>query len=281
MKMIGNEVYIQRGEIWSLDFEVIDKKGHPLAILKNWKNPYIVITVSASLYEQKGDHRESYWLDLATHYVEHEDGNIVSEKLKRFTYAEALPIASTIQSNGEIFSINEVLATYGVEKGGKIVLDSTSDFDVTNFLFFVDPLNNGEYVYKYVNHYDIDADGVNEGANDEEWKEYNFRIIKRFTTRDWIEQRYFYDIKIVAGESVQEGITRILKEQGITSVKATDWTQDEWIEYINMISDDVVREEMMQLYEDGVPLMPGFDTHSILLEPTPIYVSVNLQGGVE
>lgn len=284
MKMIGNEVYIQRGEIWSLDFEVVDKKGHPLAILKNWKNPYIVITVAASLYEQKGDYRESYWLDLDKMWVENEDGEIGSELIsrKRFTSAEALPTAwHELRDSAYLgFSANEIIGTYPtITKEAKEAEETErSDFDITNYLFFNDPWNDGNYRYAYLKSYDLDADG---DIINEEWEEYDFRIVKRFTTRDWMEQSYLYDIKIVAGESVQEGVTRILEAQNVQNIKTDEWTQEEWKSYIGMIEDETVQDEMWQLYNDGAPLMPGFDTESILLDPTKIYVSVNLQGGIK
>ena len=277
MKMIGDEVYLQRGEIWSLDFEVTDKKGHPIAILKNWKNPYIVITVAAALYEQKGDMRESYWLDLDKMWAEQEDGNIIEKPLKRFTSAEVLPIDAIIPGEGDTnmgFCIQNAMATYGPKNGGNIVLDKTSDFDVTNFLFYIDPLHDGNYIYAYVDYYETD----NGNISDEVWKEYDFRIVKRFTTRDWTEQRYLYDVKIVSGESVQERLIDILARQGVTIVY-TDWTEADWETYLDMISDETLKNEMRQLYEEGVPLMPGVDTESIILYPTSIYVSVNLQEG--
>lgn len=275
--MIGDEVYLQRGEIWSLDFEVVDRKGHPLAILNNWKNPYITITVAASLYEQKGDYRETYWLDLERRWVETETGETYAEPLKRFTSTEVLPIDYAPTATDDMgFSIGNVLAVYGTEKGGNIVLDADSDFDVTNFLFFVDPLGDGNYIYAYVESYTLDSTG---DITDEVWKEYNFRIIKRFTTRDWTEQGYFYDIKIVAGESVQEHVTKILEMQGISNISTSMWSESEWENYLSMIEDTETREEMLQRYNDGAPLMPEFDTESVLLPPTPIYVSVNLQGG--
>jgi hypothetical protein len=48
-----------------------------------------------------------------------------------------------------------------------------------------------------------------------------------------------------------------------------------------MIEDPSVRENIQALYDDGAPLMPSYDTKSLLLDPTPIYVSVNIQGGVK
>lgn len=277
MKMIGNEVHIQRGETWSLDFAVANDKGHPFVILKNWQNPYLAITVAAALYEQEGDFRETYWLDLNKRYVEQSNGSFVLEDLKRFTSAEVLWLP-----NG--FYVADALAYYGVDANGKIVLDQTSDFDITNFLFYTDPDSDGNYQYKYVKSYALDDDGNidldDDGFEKVEWEEYNFRVIKQFTTKNWMEQRYFFDIKVLAGESVQEYLKGILDGQGVTTKPFVEWTNEDWETYINAIEDEKLRTEMQSHYDEGAPLMPAYDTKSLLLEPTPIYVSVNIQGGV-
>ena len=52
MKILGNDVHIQKGEIWSLDFDVTNSKGDPYMIFKGLRNPYMVITVALSRYEQ-------------------------------------------------------------------------------------------------------------------------------------------------------------------------------------------------------------------------------------
>ena len=270
MKMIGNEVYIQRGETWSLDFAVTNDKGHPYVVLKNWPNPYLAITVAAALYEQRGDFRETYWLDLSKRYVEKADGSATLEDLKTFISAEVLSLP-----NG--FYVEDAIIYYGTANGGKIVLDDTSDFDIKNFLFFTDPFSDGNYVYKYVKSYKLDRYG---NVTEEEWAEYDFRIIKQFTTKNWMEQGYLFDIKVLAGESVQEHLKGILDVQRVSTKAFDKWTNEDWENYIAKINDRETRAEMQQLYDDGAPLMPTYDTKSLLLEPTPIYVSVNIQGGV-
>lgn len=273
MKMIGNEVHIQRGETWSLDFAVTNQKGHPYVVLKNWQNPYLAITVTAALYEQRGDLRETYWLDVKRRYVEQADGSMALEDLKTFISAEVLSLP-----NG--FYVGDAIIYYGVDNGGKMVLDKTSDFDITNYLFFCDPFSDGNYVYKYVKDYEFDDEG-NVDEDTVEWVEYDFRIIKQFTTKNWMEQGYLFDIKVLAGESVQEHLKGILDTQRVTGIKAFDqWTNEDWENYIGLIEDETVRAEMQELYDDGAPLMPTYDTKSLILEPTPIYVSVNIQGGV-
>lgn len=274
MKMLGNDVYIQRGETWSLDFAVTNPKGHPYVVLKNWQNPYLAITVTAALYEQRGDFRETYWLDLSRRYVEQPDGSMVLTDLKRFISSEVLMLP-----NG--FYATDAIYHYGLENGGRMVLDKTSDFDITNYLFFCDPFSDGNYVYKYIEDYRLDANG---DIDDDTvvWKDYDFRIVKQFTTKDWMEQRYLYDMKVLSGVSVQEYLYGILITQQVSGVKSLDtWTNEDWITYINLVEDFDEHERIRALYEDGVPLMPSYDTKSLLLEPTAIYVSVNIQGGVE
>lgn len=92
MKKIGNEIYVQRGENWSLDFNITNKKGDPYMLLKEWNNPYLAITVTAARYEQEGDFRQTYWLDLNNRWVEKNDGTTVLEPIKKFMSTEALPL---------------------------------------------------------------------------------------------------------------------------------------------------------------------------------------------
>lgn len=272
MKMIGNEVYIQQGETWSLDFSVSTEKGHPYTILKILQNPYMVITVTSARYKQEGDYKEIYWLDLDKRLVENSDGQTVLESLKRFISNEALFLESTD------FSIANAIATYGdPSKGGNMVVNPESDFDVKNYLFFTDENSDGNYIYKYVDSYDY----VNGVATNEVWKEYDFRVIKQFDTTNWIEQSYLFDIKIVSGESLQEYLIGILSSQNTTHKSADLWTSDDWETYIASVRDVDIRDEINTLYEAGIPLKSDFDTNTVILNPTMIHVGGNLQGGIK
>lgn len=256
MRMIGNEIYIQRGEKFSLDFAVRNAKGDPFMIFSRWENPYLAITVTAALYEQEGDYRETKWLDLSERWVEQSDGSLVLAPIKTFIGTEALYLSA--------FEVSEALSNYGVAKGGKIVNDPTSDFHIGNYLFFVDENDDGNRVYKY---YDSTANT---------WIDYDFRVITSFETKDWMEQSYLYDIKLLAGESVEEHLAGLLE----TTVPEEGWSDSEFKELIDSIEDDAVRAEMLEYYENGMPLMLDYDTKALILEPTRIYVSVNIQGGV-
>lgn len=268
MKMIGNDVYIQRGETFSLDFSVRNEYGRPFTVLSIWDNPYIAITVASGLYEQEGDFRETYWLDMSNRWVEQSDGSVKLEPAKKFIYADALFVSA--------FTIADALIHYGVDAGGKIALDSNSDFDITNYLFFTDPLQDGNYVYKYVKDYKL-VDGA---IASEVWAEYDFRIIKQFDTKSWMEQQYYFDIKVLAGESIEEHIARALQSQGIT-VSTDAWSDVMTQEYINLMTDDDDRRVVQELFDEGVPLMPNYDTKSLIIQPAKLYVGANIQGGVK
>jgi hypothetical protein len=259
--MVGNEIYLQRGETFSLDFAVRNAKGDPFMIFQKWTNPYLAITVSAALYEQEGDYRETYWLDLNNRYVERADGSVVLEPIKKFIATEALYLS--------VFNADEAIRNYGIANGGKMTTDSTSDFYIGNYLFFVDENDDGNRVYKYYNGEDDNGDDI--------WVDYDFRVIKAFDTKSWMEQSYLYDIKLLAGESVREHLAVITG----TTEPDDGWSDAEIKEIIDNITDDDVRAEMLEYYESGMPLMLTYDTKALILEPTRIYVSVNIQGGVK
>lgn len=260
MRMVGNEVHIQRGETWSLDFAVRNAKGDPFMIFKQWENPYLVITIASTLYEQEDDYREIYWLDLSNRLVEDVDGSIKLRPIKKFISTEALYLST--------FDVEEALTNYGSKAGGKMVDTLTSDFYVGNYLFYVDANNDGNRVYKYYDGIDVNGDEV--------WIDYDFRIVKAFETQAWVEQSYLYDIKILAGQSVREYLAQVLE----TKEPDDGWSDSQMKDLIDSITDDDIRTEMLEYYESGMPLIRSYDTKALILEPTRIYVGANIQGGV-
>lgn len=263
MKILGNDIYIQRGETWSLDFDIMNDKGDPYMIFKQWQNPYLAITVTAARYEQKGDYRHTYWLDLSNGLVEQNPDTHEYETtpIKKFISTEALYLSD--------FSLADVRALYG---DTITISDANSDFYVSNYLFFVDPRSDGNRIYKYFA-------GMGERANEElyeMWVEYRFRVVKQFDTKSWIEQGYLFDMKLLAGESVREHVAAIIGAEG----NPNNWSDEQMQAAIDDIEDEAVRLEMQELYDSGAPLMPTYDTKSLILQPTNLYVSANIQGGV-
>ena len=255
MKYIGRNIYIQRGENFTLDFDVTNAKGDPLMLFKKWPNPYLVITVSNSLYKQEGDMRKVYWLDLSRVYVENEHGQLEEKPFKSFIETEPLYIPS--------FNVPDVLEAYK----SKIVTDSTKDNDICNYLFTKE--QDGVKKYKYVKSYSI-KDGLLEDGT--EWEEYAFRILKCFDTNDWTEQTYICDIKIVCGESLADYIKFGLEREG--KEFSGTISQNE----IDKIEDVDVKAIVQMVFERGVPLMPTHRT-VCLIDTFKIIVGANAQGG--
>ena len=270
MKILGDDVYIQRGENWSLDFEIVNSKGEPYTILKTWTHPYLAITITAARYSQEGDYRHTWWLDLDRRYVEGSDGTLTLVPLKRFISTEALYL------DGEDFSAQEAINTYGTRAGGRIVLDEDSDFDITNYLFYIDPNNDNNRTYKYLKSYTISGGSI----TNEVWEEYDLRIIKGFDTKEWVEQRYLYDIKVLTGETIDENIYAYMTQEGYKNIPALPWYEDDTMQQIERIDDVEKRIEYTELVESNMPIMPDYETKLLVLQPTNIYVSANIQKGV-
>lgn len=391
MKILGDDVYIQRGENWSLDFEVTTEDGTPYTILKEWTNPFLAISVTAARYSQEGDYRHTWWLDLSQRYVEQNDGTLEIEPLKKFISTEALYL------EGDDFSISEILAVYGTDAGGRIVANPDDDFDLTNFLFYIDPNRDGNRTYKYCTGYESvykdtsydlklnfifdsvdnienlgdgpclvrdepgsltgtlyyrwssskvyncgaceafiakdnyryvhitshtskptlvantgniyingddnlilqrgDSTGISETVlNDrhdvtsikypagtyfenDTWEEYSLRIVKTFDTKEWVEQGYLYDIKVLCGELVEDSLSDYLASEGKV-VPELPWSNEQEQEQIERIENTEMRTYYQEIFDSGMPLMPDYDTKLLVLMPTRLYVSANIQKGV-
>lgn len=249
MKTLGNEIYIQRGEIWSLDFEVKNTKGDPLMLLKDWVNPYLVLTIAAARYDQSGAFSRTWWLDMDKQMVENEDGSYAEDiLLKRFIHTQPLYL--------EEHRMAAINTTY----------PEIPNEEATDYLFYTDPDKNGKRIYKYL--------------EDAEWKDYNFRIIKLVDTQDMIEQTYLFDIKLIAGNSIQEEMFNEFLVQG-DEPPALPWSNEKAISYVENIVDTEKREQFETWLQSGAPLRPPYQVETPLLQPTKFMVGADIQGGIK
>lgn len=270
MKTIGNDVYIQRGEDFTLDLGITNRRGEPYMLSRAWRNPYLAVTITAARYEQRGDLRETYWLDLSSRLIELRDGSVIEEPIKRFTDTIAYPLS--------VFSIVDVISIYGQGAGGKMVLDKSSDNDVMNFLFFtVD--EDGTRVFKYLAGYTLTGDAGELTDYEEVWKEYSFNIVKSFDTSNWVEQKYLYDAKILAGDTIDERIAAVLNQED-KSVPAQPWTDEQRLSLVESLDSVEEKENILYAIEEGTPLVQDYDTKVIILDPSNLFVSTNIQGGL-
>lgn len=270
MKRVGNDFYIQRGENWTLDFEVANAAGDPLMLLKSWRNPYLVITVTSSLYTQEGALRENYWLELDKSWIEQDDGTQELLPVKRFISTEALPLPYNEDD------VASAIKYYGIYADGRMVLDKNSQFDVTNYLFVCRDVD-GNPIYKYVRDYTVE-DGV---VIDEQWELYNFRFVKQFCTEDWVEQDYTMDMKLLAGESLIEYVRRVLTEEmNYKGLPEDDnWTKVQTQRFIDMIQDNTKRASAKYVFNNNMPLMPSYEAKVVIQDNMHIFVSADTLGG--
>ena len=80
-----------------------------------------------------------------------------------------------------------------------------------------------------------------------------------------------------------ENVYATLEQEGDDMSDAGDpneWSDQQMQSYINQISDKVTREELQAIYDSGMPLMPSYDTKALILQPTNLFVSSNIQGGL-
>ena len=268
MRRVGNNFYIQRGESFTLDFDVVNKNGDPLMLSKGLKNPYLVISITSALYTQRGITRENHWLDLSTVKYPDGNGNIIDTQMKTFVSTEALPLRD-IDNNGYL-DANDAIAIYGGE-GGKIVLDKKSEFDITNFLFVTEN-TDGQKVYKHLTDYVV----VGKVITEQFWEEYAFRIIKSFDTKNWIEQDYTMDIKLLYGESLEEFVDRVLRDEG--NITGDELSTLDLQSLINKIVKQEDRELARQVLDANMPLIPNYEK-TVIQENMHIYVGVDTLGG--
>lgn len=272
MKVLGDDIYIQRGENWSLDLEITNGKGEPYMLFREWRNPFLVITVTAARYEQRDDFRQSWWLDMNNRWVEQPNGTFSVVPMKRFIETTALYVM--------YHTIYQALLDYGVgTSSGRITADGdkTKPFDVTNFLFYTEPNADGKRIYKYCKDYTVDSSGA---ITSQTWEEYSFRIIKQFDTKTWTEQNYLFDMKILAGETVEEYTYNILVQQYEEDIPDLPWADEVTIVQMKRITNKELRQKVQMVFESGQPLMPDYDTKTLVLNPTKLTVSANIQGGL-
>ena len=60
----GNDMYVQRGETFTIDRTVRNYDGSPYIVSNQYTNPYVLITVSSSKYDQPDRYIANWWLDL-------------------------------------------------------------------------------------------------------------------------------------------------------------------------------------------------------------------------
>lgn len=184
MKTFNNELVIHRGETFSMDKVVQNKDGSPYIVSNKLQNPYVLVSVSTTRYDQNKRYLLNQWLPL-------------SDKV-RFSITEPIDLLSfKTEANGTVSkytSFDDVKRELVSENESCIVSGYIGDqfvyYDYDDCVLYLQD-ERGVRDYKYWN------------LEQERLLKYEFRITCPFTqemTSKWIEQSYVYSITLMSGE---------------------------------------------------------------------------------
>ena len=174
MKTFNNEIIVRRNETFTIDKFVETRGGAPYVISNRMKNPFFLITVTNSLYNQKDRYVCNAWIPV---------------ELPKFDSTIPVNLADIKNEDGsqKFKDFSESSSWVNGYYKGQLVT-----FEPDDAVFYMEN-DNGERTYKYF-------EGERLSAT---WKDYSCRIIYKFThgiTKNWIEGSYFYNIDLVDGD---------------------------------------------------------------------------------
>ena len=254
MKSYNNEMEISRNETFSIDKIIRRQDGSPFIVSNELYNPYFLVSVSSTTYEQKDRKVYNKWLNL--------------KDFPKFTETVPINLKSLLNvPNGvpqyESFDdITDIIEVEGVPNiiahgfiGNKHIF-----YEPQDAVFYIED-ENGERIYKY--------------WSTEGWKDYTCRIVTSYdisVTSQWIGQNYVYSITLVSGLTTREYLVSLANDNDI------------------YVDDTITNEELYnQLVDKGVTFVETFkldrelalfDTYKPLLKPKKLTVSSNILGGL-
>lgn len=257
----NNEIRIERNETFTINKLVKFKNNFPYIVSNKLKNPYIVVSVADTKYQQEKRIVVNKWLSL--------------ENVPKFNNTIPINLKSFRNSDGS------EKADYNSFDNIKGPYDYTDDEGI---------VHNGILVHGYINNvhvYCTPEDAVFFSEDEEGnltfkywnttsncWKNYEFRVIAEFEqqlTRDWTGQSFVYSITLMSGEDVLTYLQTLAEELEL----------------------DVIGKDKYQLYEEllekGATFTKYFDiekpiaiydVYKPILLPTKLIVSDNVLGGL-
>lgn len=192
MKTFNNELVIHRGETFSMDKVVQNKDGSPYIVSNKLKNPYVLVAVSTTRYDQNKRYLLNLWLPLTDQ--------------ARFSITEPIDLTSfktdvngTVSKYTSFDDVNIRKPVLG--SGGKDCI--VSGYIGDRFVFYdyddcVLYLENEQGIKEY-RYWNLEHEGL---------LKYEFRITCPFTqdiTSQWVEQSYVYSMTLMSGELPASG----------------------------------------------------------------------------
>lgn len=168
-----NEIIVTRGETFSIDKLIVNKDGSPYIIGK-MNNPYFLITIAQSVYNQEGRYLRNYWLQIPEKLIFYSTYPV---RLNSLTYS----------------SLQQTVSLDGLPK----------DVGYSNYAvyYIVDTDGKNKY-YTY-------DDDTNSFEPYELRLNYTFGTDD---TKEWIGQDYVYSIDLVCGDLMSDYIADLYEK---------------------------------------------------------------------
>ena len=252
MKTLNNILVVHRNETFTLDKIVQNRDGSPYIVSAALDNPYWLLTVSSTRYDQKNRYIQNWWLDLSN-YPRFVFTNPVD--LKSFKVSSASDAASAFSSFSDVTSLNSFVGTY--LNGQQI-----TEIEANDFVYYLE-YDNGNKEYKYWS------------TNSNGWQKYECRITMLFaqeTTRQWVEQTYVYSITLVSGLSTIDYLRQLCTDNDI------DYTDNNTIIDLYLLLRDI-GYAFNNNFDVNAPLAM-FNIVKPILVPTELKVMSDIKGGI-
>ena len=64
MQILGTDIYVVRGESFSIDYSLVNRDGSPYIVTNRANNAYFLLTVASTKYSQQGRYVKNWWLEI-------------------------------------------------------------------------------------------------------------------------------------------------------------------------------------------------------------------------
>lgn len=175
MRVSNHELTVRRNETFTLDKIVQNRDGSPYIISSELKNPYFLVTVSSTLYENDDSYTYHAWLPVELPRFH----STIPVKINDFTSLIGAPLYNGFD--------NMTGPPSGYINGSHIIYEGDASTPCYDALFYYE--DEDDKTYKW-------------WSGENGWQDYECRIIHKFLqqyTGEWVERSYFYNIDLVDG----------------------------------------------------------------------------------
>lgn len=251
MRILNNELVVHRGEAFTIDKTIVNKDGTPYIISSKLNNPYFLISVSTTKYEQQNRYIKNYWLNLANFpkFVSTQPLNINVFKSAKASSGSAVSLYND-------FSDMEYNETDNVIAEGYIG-ENYVQYSPEDTVFYKSTDDAEEYKY-----FDVSS---------KSWVTYICKIVKTFytdNTSEWVEQSYVYGIDLVSGASVISYLQQLCNDNAITYSD---------VDSISVLVNKLTKATVAISIDTSKPIVVDFKVP--ILIPTKLSVISNIKGG--